>query len=223
MGMPSGDTPEKAHKFYHYLQGHQETMQRAATWHVRWIDLAWLWGFVIALSLAVLLWVWQYRTTRQKIYPVDSFGGYTTELAGPATFFFILLTVILTGWAVALIVGHHRLRAEVLMAVEQRSLVLPYVSWATATFATIPAAEWELVYGSLQALKAHVQEYPGCQKLEAFIALEDNGDVNLHCYSVWDTPEQLEAFLERGYTVERMLADVAETSSERTRVMEKVF
>jgi hypothetical protein len=108
MGMPSGDSPEKAEKFYLYLQGHQETMQRAATWHVRWLDLAWLWGFLIALALAILLWVWQFRSTRQKkaLYPVDSFGGYTTELAGPATFFFIALTIGLTGWAVVLIVGH---------------------------------------------------------------------------------------------------------------------
>ena len=46
----------------------------------------------------LLLWIWQYRTTRQKagLYPVDSLGGYTTELAGPATFFFLLLTVGLT-------------------------------------------------------------------------------------------------------------------------------
>jgi hypothetical protein len=70
--------------------------------------VAWLWGFVIALSLVLLLWIWQYRSTRQKAgpYPVDSFGGYTTELAGPATLFFLLLTVGLTGWAVVLIVGH---------------------------------------------------------------------------------------------------------------------
>jgi hypothetical protein len=106
MGMPSGDTPDKAQRYYHYLQGHQETMQRAATWHVHWLDLAWLWGFLIALALATLLWIWQYRTTRQKIYPVDTFGGYTTELAGPSTLFFVLLVVLLSGWAVALIVGH---------------------------------------------------------------------------------------------------------------------
>jgi hypothetical protein len=108
MGMPSGDSPTKVQQYYHYLQGHQETMQRADTWHVRWLDLAWLWGFVIVLSLVVLLWVWQYRSTRQKanLYPVDSFGGYTTELAGPATAFFLILTVIVVGFAVALIVGH---------------------------------------------------------------------------------------------------------------------
>jgi hypothetical protein len=108
MGMPSGDSPTKAQRYYHYLQGHQETMQRAATWHVRWLDLAWLWGFVIVLSLVMLLWVWQYRTTRQKtgIYPVDSFGGYTTELAGPSSLFFLLLTAIVAAFAVVLIVGH---------------------------------------------------------------------------------------------------------------------
>jgi hypothetical protein len=108
MGLPSGDTPDKAQRFYHYLQGHQETMQRAATWHVHWLDLAWMWGFLIALSLVILLWLWQYRTTRQKraLYPVDSFGGYTAELAGPATFFFLVLTVLLTGWAVVMVIGH---------------------------------------------------------------------------------------------------------------------
>ena len=108
MGMPSGDSPQKAEQYYHYLQSHQLTMQRAATWHVRWLDLAWLWGFVIVLSLAMVFWVWQYRTTRQRtgIYPVDSFGGYTTEMAGPSTLFFIVLTIVLAAWAVALIVGH---------------------------------------------------------------------------------------------------------------------
>jgi polyferredoxin len=106
--MPTGDSPIKAQQYYHYLNGHQETMYRPDTWHVRWLDLAWLWGFVIALALVLLLWVWQYRTTRQRtgIYPVDSFGGYTTEMAGPATFFFLLLTLILAAWAVVLIVGH---------------------------------------------------------------------------------------------------------------------
>ena len=50
MGMPSGDSPAKAQAYYHYLQAHQQTMQRPATWEVRWLDLAWLWGFAIALS-----------------------------------------------------------------------------------------------------------------------------------------------------------------------------
>ena len=109
------------------------------------------------------------------------------------------------------------------MAVEQGSLILPYVTWASGTFVTIPAAQWERVYGSLQALKAHVQEYPGCQKLEAFVHAEAEGAVRIHCYTTWDTSDQLEAFLERGYTFERMLVDVAGITAQPTLVMEKIF
>jgi hypothetical protein len=99
---------------------------------------------------------------------------------------------------------------------------LPYVAWSSETVAVIPDADWPLVYASLQALKGHVQEYPGCQKLEAFVALQD-GAFRINCYTTWDTPEQLEAFLERGYTVERMLGDVAGLPVESSRVVEKVF
>ena len=103
------------------------------------------------------------------------------------------------------------------------SSVLPYVSWSSLTIAAIPANAWPNVFGSMQTLKGHVQEYPGCQKLEAFVHAEAEGAVRIHCYTTWDTPEQLEAFLERGYTFERMLIDVAEIVAESTRVMEKVF
>jgi hypothetical protein len=100
---------------------------------------------------------------------------------------------------------------------------LPYVAWSSATYVYIPEGKWPLVYGSMQALKAHVQEYPGCQKLEAFVEPARDGSVHVHCYTVWDTPEQLEAFLERGYTFERMLADLGDITPEPTHIMEKVF
>jgi hypothetical protein len=108
MTFPSGDSPEKARDFYLYLQGHQETTRPVQSWHVDWISLAWLWGFVIVLIVALLIWVRQYRTTRQRtgIYPIDSFGGWTTEGAGPATAFFLLFTAFVVAFAVAIIVGH---------------------------------------------------------------------------------------------------------------------
>jgi hypothetical protein len=106
--LPSGESPQDAREYYDYLQGHQQTLHVPKTWEVDWLALAWLWGFVVVLSLALILWIWQNRTTRQRtgIYPIDSFGGYTTELAGPATGFFILLTAVLTGFGIAIIVGH---------------------------------------------------------------------------------------------------------------------
>ena len=104
----------------------------------------------------------------------------------------------------------------------QAPSALPYVAWSSATDVLVPYASWELVFASMQTLKGHIQEYPGCQRFEAFI--EDTPDVmRLECFTTWDTPEQLEVFLERGYTFERMLADVAELSAERTYVMEKIF
>jgi hypothetical protein len=99
---------------------------------------------------------------------------------------------------------------------------LPYVAWSSASMAVVPAADWPLVFGSMQALKGHVQEYPGCQKLEAFVEPE-GADFRLHCYTTWDTPDQLEAYLARGYTFERMLADVASLNAEPPRMMEKIF
>lgn len=104
--LPSGESPLKAQQFYTYLQAHQQTQYKPDTWHVRWVDLAWLWGFLLALALILLLWVWQYRSTRQRIYPVDSFGGFTSEVARPATLFFIVFSVILTAFAAVLIIGH---------------------------------------------------------------------------------------------------------------------
>jgi hypothetical protein len=108
MGMPSGDSPQKAQEFYHYLLAHHETEHRVSMWTVDWYGLAWLWGFVAALAVILILWIWQYRSTRQRtgIYPVDSWSGFTSELAGPASVFFIVFTALITGFAVALIVGH---------------------------------------------------------------------------------------------------------------------
>ena len=108
MSMPHGDSPQKAEEYYRYLQSHHESEHLVRTWHVDWVSLAWMWGFVAALSFVILHWVWQYSTTRQRtgVYPVDSFGGFTSELAGPATFFFLVFSAIITGFAVVLIVGH---------------------------------------------------------------------------------------------------------------------
>jgi len=99
--------PKKPDPYYHYLQAHHQSDHPLKTWGVDWMSLVWLWGFVVVLCLIALLWVRQYRTTRQRgIYDADTWGGYTSELAGPATSFFVLLSIVLTAFAVFLIVGH---------------------------------------------------------------------------------------------------------------------
>jgi hypothetical protein len=69
-----------------------------------------------------------------------------------------------------------------------------------------------------------VQEYPGCQRFDVFFHAEPEERVRVHCYTTWDTMAQLEVFLERGYTFERLIADVGgNIELERSLVMEKVF
>jgi hypothetical protein len=99
----------------------------------------------------------------------------------------------------------------------------PFVSYSTVSEALIQSVDWPHVYASLQAYKAHVQEYPGCQRMEAFVGVEDDGAVRVICATTWDTPEQLDVFLERGYTFERMLTDACGVPVNRSLVMEKVF
>ena len=100
----------------------------------------------------------------------------------------------------------------------------PFVSYSTLSEVLIPGASWPAVYASLQALKGHVQEYPGCQGFDVFVRVEAGGDVRVQCYTTWDTYVQLEAFLERGYTFERLLADFGDgLEIERSLTMEKVF
>jgi hypothetical protein len=98
----------------------------------------------------------------------------------------------------------------------------PFVAYSALTRAIVPADAWPAVYAALQAYKGHVQEYPGCQRFEALVRVDTDG-VLVHCYSTWDTPVQLEAFLERGYTVERLLADIDDLEPEESLVMEKIF
>ena len=99
----------------------------------------------------------------------------------------------------------------------------PFVAYSSMAEAAVPSSEWPYLYASLQAYKGHVQEYPGCQRMELFAAPDDDGAMRIHCYTVWDTPEQLEVFLELGYTFERLLADLDLAGVERSLVMEKLF
>jgi hypothetical protein len=104
------------------------------------------------------------------------------------------------------------------------SSVQPFVVYSSCSEAIVPADDWPSLYASLQSLKAHVQEYPGCQRFDVFFHAEPEGAVRVHCYTTWDTLEQLEVFVDRGYTFERLLGDLGgDIRLERSLVMEKVF
>jgi quinol monooxygenase YgiN len=98
----------------------------------------------------------------------------------------------------------------------------PYVTYASCTIARVPTEKWNELYGSLQALKAHVQEYPGCVSFELFARVEV-AQVVVHGYTIWDTAEQLDAYLERGYSLVRFLDEVEGITPSDHLVMEKIF
>jgi hypothetical protein len=103
----SGGMPSQPDAYYDYLQAHHQSDHTLTTWSVDWLSLAWLWGFVIVLSVLTLLWVQQYRQSRQReVYEIDTWSGYATEIARPASRFFIIFSVFVTAFAVVLIAGH---------------------------------------------------------------------------------------------------------------------
>jgi hypothetical protein len=109
MAMPSGDSPQKVHDYYQYLQSHQLSPHgRTETWHVDWTSLTWMWGFVIVLVLGILVWVRAYRSTRPQtgISPLDTWGGYTAEAAGRVPLFFWGLTLVLVAFGAEFVIGH---------------------------------------------------------------------------------------------------------------------
>jgi hypothetical protein len=101
--------PSKPDAYYHYLQAHHQSDHHVKMWQVDWLSLAWLWGFVVAICLVTILWIRQYRSTRQRgagLYSTDTWSGYASELAGPASFFFLVFSAIIVAFAVVLIAGH---------------------------------------------------------------------------------------------------------------------
>jgi hypothetical protein len=109
MAMPKGDSVQKVHDYYEYLQRHAlEPHGRTVTWHVDWSALAWLWGFVVAVCILLLVWVRDYRSTHPQtgISPVDRWAGYTTEGAGRVPFFFWVVTIAIVAFGAEFVIGH---------------------------------------------------------------------------------------------------------------------
>ena len=101
--------PSRPDAYYNYLQAHHQSDHPVKMWQVDWASLYWLWGFVVAICLITVLWIRQYRSTRQRgggLYSTDTWSGYASELAGPASFFFLLFSAIVIAGAVVLIAGH---------------------------------------------------------------------------------------------------------------------
>jgi hypothetical protein len=62
----------------------------------------------VVLVLLIIIWVRQYRSTRQAggLFPLDTWGGHTTEAAGPATIAFFFITLVVLAFGAEFVIGH---------------------------------------------------------------------------------------------------------------------
>jgi heme-degrading monooxygenase HmoA len=75
------------------------------------------------------------------------------------------------------------------------------VSYSHITLATVPSEVWDECWFTLQSWKGYLQSFPGYLGMHlAARALED-GDVRVHSATVWEHPEQLEAWRESEWSV----------------------
>jgi hypothetical protein len=89
MAMPKGDSVQKVHDYYLYLQGHQLAPHgRTVTWHVAWVR--------------------DYRSSHPQtgISPLDRWGGYTTEAGARVPVFFWIVTLAIVAFGAEFVIGH---------------------------------------------------------------------------------------------------------------------
>ena len=84
----------------------------------------------------------------------------------------------------------------------------PFVSYSSMSEAVVPPADWPCSTRRSRRSRRTCRSTRAASASTSSSRVEDDGSVRVHCYTTWDTPEQLEVFLERGYTFERLLADV---------------
>ena len=79
------------------------------------------------------------------------------------------------------------------------------VAYSHNTTLSIPAEAWDEAWFTLMSWKGYLQSFPGFLELRLAGRALDNGDVRLHTATLWDYPEQLEAWRESDFSVRKLL------------------
>jgi hypothetical protein len=82
-------------------------------------------------------------------------------------------------------------------------------SYSHHTEASIPAATWDQAWFALSSWKGYLQSIPGFLAIRMSGYPLDNGDVRFRVITVWDYPEQLEAWLGSDWSSESMLGSLS--------------
>ena len=70
------------------------------------------------------------------------------------------------------------------------SEALPIVVYSTFTQVQVRVPDWARLYASMQALKGHAQEYPGCQRFDVYQS--KNEETRFFLCEWWESQDALD-------------------------------
>lgn len=79
------------------------------------------------------------------------------------------------------------------------------ISYSHVTRATIPADVWDEAWFTIQSWKGYLQSFPGFLNIHLAARPLENGDVRMHVATIWEYPEQLEAWRESHWSAQHIL------------------
>lgn len=88
------------------------------------------------------------------------------------------------------------------------------VAYSHVTTANIPQIAWDEAWFSLQSWKGYLQSFPGFSGVRLAARALDNGDVRCQVITLWEYPEQLEAWRESQWSAESLLTTINQPTYE---------
>lgn len=84
------------------------------------------------------------------------------------------------------------------------------VGYSHLTIATVPSEAWDEAWFSIASWRGYLQSFPGLQESRLSArALEQSGDVRVHIATIWEYPEQLEAWRESKWSAASLLTNLS--------------
>ena len=81
-------------------------------------------------------------------------------------------------------------------------------SYSHVTTGTIPRDAWDEVWFAVESWKGYLQSFPGLLTVRISARALKNGDIRFYSATVWEYPEQLEAWRESQWSAKSLLLNV---------------
>lgn len=81
-------------------------------------------------------------------------------------------------------------------------------AYSQMTTATVPRGVWDESWFSLASWKGYLQSLPGCLGIRLAARTLESRDVRLHVTTLWEHPEERQAWLESAWSAEHLLRNL---------------